>query len=51
MPTRFCLNNIGDPSSMNISKATTRKNGDKITRTKRANKRLNIISKGLKCFN
>ncbi len=33
MPTRFCLKNMGDPSSMNIAKATTRKIGDRTTHT------------------
>ncbi len=51
MPTRFCLKNMGDPSSMNITKATTRKTGDNIMITISANKRLNIIGKRLKCSN
>ena len=29
-PTRFCLKNMGDPSSMNIAKPTAKKRGDKI---------------------
>ena len=42
MPTRFCLKNIGDPSSMNMAKATARKIGDNINKRIMANKRLNI---------
>lgn len=49
MPTLFCVKKIGNPSSINIAKATTRKTGDNIMRTKRAVKRLNIMSKGLEC--
>lgn len=40
MPTLFCLKNMGDPSSMNIAKATAKKIGDKIMSAIRANKRL-----------
>jgi hypothetical protein len=43
IPTRFCLKNIGEPSSINIAKATTRKIGDKIMRPMKANKRLSIL--------
>ena len=32
MPTRFCLKNIGDPSSINMARATARKIGDKTTK-------------------
>jgi hypothetical protein len=49
MPTRFCLKNMGDPSSMNMAKATARKTGDNINKTMKANKRLTIIRKRLKC--
>lgn len=49
MPTRFCLKNMGDPSSMNMAKATARKIGENIMRTKKANKRLNIMRERLKC--
>ena len=42
MPTRFCLKNIGDPSSMSIAKATARNTGDKINKRIMANKRLHI---------
>ncbi len=30
MPTRFCLKNMGDPSSINMAKATAKKRGNKI---------------------
>ncbi len=36
MPTRFCLKNIGDPSSMNMAKATARKIGDNTINTNTA---------------
>ena len=49
MPIRFCLNNMGDPSSMNMAKAIARKIGDNIMSTKKANKRLNIMRERLKC--
>lgn len=42
MPTRFCLKNIGDPSSKNIAKATAKKTGDKINSAIKANNRLII---------
>ncbi len=49
MPTRFWLKNMGDPSSMNMAKATAIKIGDRIMRKMRANKRLSIVRKRLKC--
>lgn len=42
MPTRFCLKNIGAPSSIKITNATARKTGDNIIRTTSANNRLSI---------
>jgi hypothetical protein len=42
------LKNIGDPSSMNMAKATARKIGENIMRTIRANIRLSIVRKRLK---
>lgn len=42
MPTRFCLKNIGDPSSITMVKATTKKTGDKIIKIKLAKRRFTI---------
>ncbi len=42
MPTRFCLKNIGEPSSKKMTHATARNTGDKNIRTISANNRLNI---------
>ncbi len=33
MPTRFCLKNMGDPSSIKMAKATARNMGDNINNT------------------
>ena len=47
MPTRFCLKNMGDPSSMNMAKAKTIKSGNNNTSTNKAIKRFTMIYKDL----
>ncbi len=51
MPTRFCLKNMGDPSSMNMAKATARMTGDKINKRIKASKRLSIRRERIKSSN
>lgn len=43
MPTRFCLKNMGDPSSMSIAKATNRNTGKSIKTIKIAKSLFNEI--------
>ena len=45
MPTRLCLKNMGDLSSIKIANTTVMKTGDNIKRTMSANKRLKITIK------
>lgn len=50
MPTRFCLKNMGVPSSIKIEIATSKNNGDRINNRIRAKSLSSINLKGIKCF-
>ena len=50
MPTRFCLKNMGDPSSIKIEIATSKNNGNSINKRIRAKNLMSINLKGIKGF-